>query len=109
MACALPCIVTGYSGLTEFAHEGNSYQVSVAGMVPVQDSAAFDPACDWGEWAQPDLEELRYLMRFVYQRRDHAQSIGVSAREEAVRLWTWTRAASQAATYIRELRRDIPA
>jgi glycosyltransferase involved in cell wall biosynthesis len=104
MACELPCIVTGYSGLTEFAHDGNAFLVRVAGTVPVCDPAYYDPAVDWGEWARPDSDHLRALMRFVYEKRMIAQARAKRARDEAGRLWNWANAASQAISCIRELR-----
>jgi glycosyltransferase involved in cell wall biosynthesis len=104
MACELPCIVTGYSGLTEFANEQNCFLIRVAGMFPVRDPRYYAEDRDWGEWAQPDLEHLRALMRFVYENRVLATAKAKRAREEAVRLWGWDRAAQAALGHIRDLR-----
>src|SRR5262249_34969106 len=46
MACELPCIVTGYSGLTEFAHDGNCFPIRVAEMRPVRDPRFYDERHD---------------------------------------------------------------
>jgi glycosyltransferase involved in cell wall biosynthesis len=104
MACGLPCIVTNYGGVTEFAHERNSYLVRVAGMRAVDDPEFYDPAHDWGEWAEPDFGELRRLMRHVFENREEAREKGRLARRDAEALWTWDRAAETAMTCIAELR-----
>ena len=104
MACELPCIVTGFSGLTEFAHDENCFLVRVAEMVPVCDPSYYNPAVDWGEWAQPDTAHLRALMRFVYEERVVAQAKAKRACDEAARLWSWNHAACRAISCIRDLR-----
>jgi glycosyltransferase involved in cell wall biosynthesis len=104
MACELPCIVTGYSGLTEFANERNCFPVRVAEMRPVRDPVFYDERHDWGEWAELDPAHLRSLMRFVYENRLAATIKAKRAREEAARLWSWERAAETAMTHLRELR-----
>lgn len=104
MACALPCIVTGYSGLTEFANEQNCYLIRVKEMCKVEDSEFYDPRYDWGEWAQPDLDHLRHLMRYVYENRKAASEKGRLACLHARRLWTWDHAAQVAMKHVRELR-----
>jgi glycosyltransferase involved in cell wall biosynthesis len=104
MACGLPCIVTNYSGLTTFAHDENAYLVRVESMRPVEDDEFFDPAVDWGEWAQPDLAHLRTLMRHVCSHHDEAKRRGLRARGDAERLWSWDRAAQIAMDHVRELR-----
>jgi glycosyltransferase involved in cell wall biosynthesis len=104
MACELPCIVTGYSGLTEFAHDENCFLVRIAERVPVRDPEYYDPAVDWGEWARPDAAHLRSLMRLVYEDRPAAKAKAKRARDEAARFWSWSRAAHEAMFHIRELR-----
>jgi glycosyltransferase involved in cell wall biosynthesis len=104
MACELPCIVTEYSGLTEFANEENCFLIRVAGMCRVHDPFYYPEDRDLGEWAQPDLAHLRYLMRLVYENRMLAAARAKQAREDAVRLWGWDRAAQAALAHIRDLR-----
>lgn len=107
MACGLPAIVTDYSGLREFANERNAYLIPVERMVPLEDREFYDPLLDWGEWAQPDLAQLRRLMRFVYNNPDRAREKGRLSREDAAQLWTWDRAARIAKSHIEELRASI--
>ena len=104
MACALPCIVTGYSGLQAYANEDNCYLVRVQAMVKVEDPEFFAPRYDWGLWAEPDWEHLRQLMRVVYENREAALAKGRRARQDVERSWTWDLAARKALAHIQELR-----
>ncbi len=104
MACGLPCIVTGYSGVTEFAHDGNAFLIRVAEMCPVRDPRYYDERHDWGEWARPDRDHLRGLMRLVFENREEAARRAKRAREEAAGMWTWERAADTAMFHVRSLR-----
>lgn len=103
MACGLPCIVTDYGGHRTFADETNSYLIAVKDMVSAQDPFFFPPHVDWGEWAQPDLDHLAYLMRYVYENRDEAREKGRIGRGQAVERWSWTSAAESAMRHLRAL------
>jgi hypothetical protein len=73
-------------------------------MRKVDDIEFFNPAYDWGWWAQADVAHLRLLMRFVYENPGDAGAKARRAREDAVRYWTWDLAAEKAMDHIRELR-----
>lgn len=93
MACGLPCIVTDYGAHRAFADDTNSYLIEVAGMCAVEDPLFFDPVHDWGEWADPDVADLRRLLRHVYENPEEAAETGRRARLDAERRWSWDRAA----------------
>jgi glycosyltransferase involved in cell wall biosynthesis len=103
MACGLPCIVTDWSGLRAYAHPGNSYLIPVKSFVPVDDPPFFDPALDWGCWAEPDLEAIVALMQRVYRDRAGARQVGAIAQAEAAEFWTWDRAAQTALAHLSQL------
>ncbi len=46
-------------------------------------------------WAEPDLDHLVHLLRYVYEHRDEAASKGRIASEEALSRWTWAEAAAK--------------
>ena len=102
MACGLPCIVTDYSGHRVFANHNNSYLIRVKTMCKAMDPAVFPSNMDWGEWAQPDLEHLAYLMRYVVDNPDAAKAKGLNARIDAMRYWRWDQAASIAMQYLQD-------
>jgi len=101
MACGLPCIVTGYSGLTEFATADCTYHLRRGiRLEPVNDSVFYKPDFNWGRWARPNIRHLRRLMRRVYKNPAEAQSIGQNAARIVHSHWTWDHAARKALQYL---------
>jgi len=96
MACALPVIATRYSAVGELVGERTGYPLRVARMVDVRDPACFPGPGPYGQWAQPDGDHLRALMRHVYEHPHEAREKGRRAREEVSARWTWDRAAAAA-------------
>ncbi|MBV9537976.1 MAG: glycosyltransferase family 4 protein, partial [Acidisphaera sp.] len=103
MSCGLPCIVTDYGGHRAFANAANSFLIRVERQVRACDPVHLNPSFDWGEWAEPDLSHLRYLMRYVFDHRQEAAERGRMACADAVRSWTWDNAARQAMSHLSEL------
>lgn len=92
MACGVPAIVTRYSAPTDFVTNEGGYLLDVRGMV--------DARCELfgvqdGQWAEPDVDHLRFLMRHTYENREETRLKGVKAREEAL-AWSWANAATVA-------------
>jgi len=100
MASALPVIVTDYSGHTDFANPDNAYLIKVEKLIDVDDPLWFQSQIDYGQWAQPDLDHLKQLMRYVYENRDEACEKGLKARKSVVENWTWAHSAATAHNYL---------
>jgi hypothetical protein len=49
----------------------------------------------FGQWAEPDVEHLRSLLRWLYEHRDDAARMGMLASARVHCAWTWDRAAEQ--------------
>ncbi|MBZ5525865.1 MAG: glycosyltransferase family 4 protein [Acidobacteriia bacterium] len=96
MACGLPVIVTKYSAPLDYLNEDCGYFIPVEELVPVCDSDFFPGESTWGEWAQPDLQSLRRLMRQVFEHPSEARKKGELARLEVCNRWTWDHAAASA-------------
>lgn len=96
MACGLPVIATDYSAPADFLNERVAYPLRVERMVDVHDPYFFPGNPIYGQWAQPDLTELRRLMRHVMTNRDEAAAKGKLAREAVCDHWTWDHAARTA-------------
>jgi GT2 family glycosyltransferase len=90
MACGLPTIATGWGAHQEFAHEGITYPLRVAKLVP---AVAKCPYYAGFRWAEPDPEHLRFLLRHVFENRDEARARGLAAAREMAARWTWEAAA----------------
>jgi glycosyltransferase involved in cell wall biosynthesis len=97
MATGLPCIVTGYSGLTEFAEPGSALFLKKSWFGGrVRDPIFFDPALDWGRWAQPSVPHLRRLMRRLQSCPEVGRTLGMRAARRVRQKWTWDHAAEKA-------------
>lgn len=92
MACGLPSIATDWGAHQEFVHAGISYPLRVAGTVP---AVAKCPYYEGFRWAEPDDEQLRWLLRHVVEHQDEARARGARAAEEMHARWTWRHAAER--------------
>jgi glycosyltransferase involved in cell wall biosynthesis len=81
MSMELPVIASNWSGNTEFMKEKNSFLLPINGLVAVQDGAWKDSGM---KWADPSTEELRKLLRFVYENPGVAKGRGIIARQDMI-------------------------
>jgi GT2 family glycosyltransferase len=100
MACGLPTIATAWSGPADFLDEDVGYPLQSVGLVPAE---ARCPYYAGFEWAQPDYEHLRHLMRHVFLNPDEARRRGLAAAAEVASRWTWEHSARQVRDRILEL------
>jgi glycosyltransferase involved in cell wall biosynthesis len=97
MSCAVPAIVTRHSAPTDFMSDDVGYMLNVARMVDAKCAYFGDKP---GQWAEPDIDHLRFLMRHAFENREEVRSKGLKAREEALR-WTWMNSAKIALEAVR--------
>ncbi len=100
MACGLPVIATDWGGPADFLHEGVGYPLGVAKMVAAE---ARCPYYEGFEWAEPDPEHLRSLLRQVYSAPDDARARGAAAAAEVATKWTLEHAAERVGVRVDEL------
>ena len=84
LACGLPTIATGWSGNTEYMHDGNSFLVDYE-LVDL-DPAAWSQlrAFRGQQWAEPSVPDLRAAMRRVIDDREEAARRGQRGRAEVL-------------------------
>jgi glycosyltransferase involved in cell wall biosynthesis len=83
MAMGLPTIGTRWSGNTAFMNDENSYLIEPTGIVDVPDIALQEvPTYRGHKWAEPSVEHLRQLMRYVFEHHDEAREKGCRARQD---------------------------
>ncbi|MGH7426611.1 MAG: glycosyltransferase, partial [Candidatus Methylomirabilales bacterium] len=99
MACGLPVISTGWSGPADFLSEDNGYPLQYR-MTPAE---ARCPYYKGFEWADPDADHLRYLMRYVFQHREEAKAKGMAAAVDVAAAYTWDKAAERVKRRLAEL------
>jgi GT2 family glycosyltransferase len=100
MACGLPAIATNWSGPADFLTAEVGYPLEVASMV---DAEARCPYYDGFQWAQPDADHLRFLLRQVFDHPEDARAKGKAAAAEVARSYTWQHAAARARSRLLEL------
>lgn len=92
MATGLPVIATGWSGPAEYLDPNDSlalaYSLVEAGGVESNRTHYF------GRWAEPDVDHLRALMRWVYEHPAEAAAMGRAASGRVHRDWTWDHVAA---------------
>ena len=82
-ALGIPSIVTGYSGVTDFANEENSWLLDYTLVdIPLQYLTYFKNYIG-GKWADPSVDHLRILMREAFNHPEAAFSKGKKAAEKA--------------------------
>jgi 2-polyprenyl-3-methyl-5-hydroxy-6-metoxy-1,4-benzoquinol methylase/glycosyltransferase involved in cell wall biosynthesis len=81
MSLGKPVIATGYSGNMEFMSQANSYPVKYK-LTAIE--APQGPYRE-GHWADPDVDHAAELMRFVFDNRDEAKTVGRRARTDILR------------------------
>lgn len=98
MATGLPLIATAWSGPVEYLDAADSlplgYRLVDAGGVESNRVRYF------GDWAEPDVEQLRAHLRWVYEHRSEAAAMGRAASRRMHRDWTWARAAKDLSRYL---------
>lgn len=92
MACGLPVIATNWSAQTEFMNESNSYPLRVKRLVPAEARCVYYHGFNW---AEPDLEHLIELMRYVADHQQEAAEKGRFAAADMHGRFTWDHAAAR--------------
>lgn len=93
MATGLPLICTPWSGPADYLDPVDTYPL----RYQLQETGGihFGFRRQFGYWAEPDIQDLRWLMRYVYEHREEAAAKGLRASARVHRDWTWDRAARQ--------------
>ena len=91
MASGLPAIATNWSGMADFLHEGVGYPLEWS-RAPAR---ARCPYYEGFDWAEPDFDHLRALLRHVYEHPDEARAKGLAAADEVAASRTWDHVAAR--------------
>jgi glycosyltransferase involved in cell wall biosynthesis len=100
MSCGLPTISTLWSAQTEFFNKDVGYPIEVEKLIP---AVAKCPYYEGFEWADPDVDQVASLMRYVYENREEARAKGLRASIWARENWTWLDAAKRIKTRLEEI------
>ena len=100
MACGLPAIATQWSAMADFLDQTVGYPLAVKALVPAR------ARCPWYEgfdWAEPDVEHLRVLMRTVAENPVEARRRGMAAAASVAASYSLEEAARRVKDRLREL------
>jgi len=78
----IPVIATHWSGQMDFLHEANSYLIDCK-LAPTPRDTDVEIFAGH-EWAEPDIDHLRTLMRHVFTHREEARGKAAVGRREMV-------------------------
>ena len=84
MACGLPVIATNWSAPTEYLTESNSLPLKIKGLIKIPDDVDYE-MFKGGYWADPDVDHLIFLLRYVLSNFDTVRGLGSAARQTAER------------------------
>jgi glycosyltransferase involved in cell wall biosynthesis len=101
MSTGLPVIATNWSGPAEYMDRDYSfplkYRLVDAGGTESKSVRHF------GQWAEPDYEHLRFLLRRLYDNPAEAAQKGRNAAKRVREYWTWDRVAAELIQNLDEL------
>ncbi|WP_170157797.1 glycosyltransferase [Thermodesulfitimonas autotrophica] len=103
MACGLPVIVTNYGACLDFCDPGNALLVSASVVRDPRKRVGDFETVGYPCWAEPDVEHLAYLMRWVYENPAEARALGQRAAVAVSQKLTWNKAAEKAKARFTEL------
>ena len=93
MSTGLPTIFPNHSGMMDFANDKYGYIIE---KYKEKKAVRFPKIWnDVGNWFDPDYNELKELMRYVYEHRDEAYDKGVRASEWVKNNWTYDHSAKK--------------
>ncbi len=82
LSSGIPVIATRWSGQMDFLTDANSYLIDYK-LAPTPSDTDIEIFAGH-EWAEPDVNHLRALMRHVFTRRKEARAKGALGRKEMV-------------------------
>lgn len=88
MATGTPVITTGWSGPLEYMKPEYGWLIDYK-MEYAKNFADTVYKEDCGDWALPNKEHLKQLMRYAYEHQDEVKEKGHAAAEYVQREWLW--------------------
>lgn len=103
MACGVPAIVTNWSAHTDYANNKNAYMLEDFEIVkPDLSDQVGGNFLQFGEWAEPSVDELKKTMRHVFENQDEAKKKGEKAAKD-MENWTWDNSAEKVIEHVKEM------
>jgi len=94
MACGKPVITTRYGSVLDYCNQENSYLIDHQ-MTPLVMDKQGNMDFTFLRWSEPDKDTLKHQMRYVYETRQEAKQVGLSAAEHIRSNHTWNKTAQK--------------
>lgn len=101
IACGIPTICSEYGAQLDFAADV-SHLVHIKGMRPIKEMFMYDSPPP-GEFAEPDFDHLRFVMRRVYEDYDNCKKDAEKKAYEVIEKFAWGNAAKIAMEHLNNL------
>lgn len=92
MATGLPTVATNWSGPADYLDQEDSFPLDYD-LVDAGGSWALGTQF-FGQWAEPSVEHLQVLMRWMYEHPAESSESGCKASARVHSQWTWSRASA---------------
>ena len=86
MAMGIPTIVGNYSGLADLANPDHCFPINPVGFREGVNPQSIEQP---GAWADYDIAEIMYWMRWVFENRDQAKKIALAGAENIRDNFNW--------------------
>ncbi len=87
MATGLPTIMTNWGGLADYGSKKDTMMLDYTMSHAENFRTIYKEDC--GEWAEPNLEQLKEYMRWTYEHKKEAREMGKRASQRIHKDWTW--------------------
>jgi len=101
MACGKPCIVSSWSGMTEYCNKNNSLMLEQGKQVLARQDFLYKQYANT-MWVIPNLIELQQKMRYAYENPIEMKKLGKIAYE-SVKKFTWDYVAQKCVQALEQL------
>ena len=95
MACGLPVIVTGAGACLDFCQPSNAYLIPATKVAFAEKRIDHMDTVDFPFIFEPDRKTLAATMRKIYETPAEAQSVGLKARQDILKDFSWNKAAKK--------------
>lgn len=99
MSCGIPPITTGFGGQTDFVKDKETGLLINYKLKQAPNDFMYEEV----QWAEPDIEHLKKLMRYAYEHKEEMKEMGKRARKYCVNNLTWKHSAQKVMDAIKEI------
>lgn len=104
MATGLPTIIADNTGMSDYANPKYNMAVKTKAIVPAQRYPRKWGDC--GNWYDPDYDELKAYMKWVYENQEEAKAMGKRASDWVLSEWTYKKSAETIVKHIKKYCKD---